>query len=35
MENAAKGKNKIVVFETEGICINELDLIDHPIYKKD
>ncbi|MFR7590926.1 MAG: glycoside hydrolase family 35 protein [Longibaculum sp.] len=30
-----KGKNKIVVFETEGICINELDLIDHPIYKKD
>lgn len=28
-----KGNNRIIVFETEGVTIDSIELIDHPIYK--
>lgn len=30
-----EGMNEIVVFETEGVIPNSLQLLDHPVYKKD
>ena len=30
-----KGKNQIVIFETEGVVSDSIELIDKPIFKKD
>ena len=34
MSGLLKEKNEFIVFETENVKIEELTLLDHPVYKK-